>query len=244
MHHKVKDMGALKATLVYTKLCVMASLYSRYYVIASKEMTYFDPDFKIHTSYHNSFFILRTPIHINGLPVQIRSTGQGPLLSFTQSGVTISVKLWEISHLVGPIFLKYGVYNVDTFYYEQCPLFQVAFPSEDLLNRFLLASEAVSSEVDSALSEIFTQRAQSSESDEALDSTPFNVQAKVELFLVTPSHEKNKAAVIHPITLSNFSVCTSLWKNSELFEFGRVFAMYCTATEKGTCFQWFARYSI
>ena len=215
-------------------------------------MTHFERDFKIHTSYHNSFFILRTPIHINGLPVQIRSTGQGPLLSFTQSGVTISVRLWEISRLVGPIFLKYGVYNVDTFYYDQCPLFQVAFPSEASLKRFLLASDtAMSSEVESALSGMLTQRSQSSESGKALntsirakvklfelkaqssepgkalDSTPLNVKAKVELFLVSPSHEKNKAAVIHPITLSNLSLCTSLWKNSELFEFGRVFAMYC-----------------
>ena len=201
--------------------------------MASKDMTYFDPDFKIHTSYHNSFFILRTPIHINGLPVQIRDTGQGPVLSFTQSGVTISVKLWEISRLVGPVFYNHGVYHVDTFYHGQFPLFQVAFPSEASLKRFLLASEAVSSEVESALSEMFMQRAQSSEPGKALDSTPLSVQAEVDLFLVSPSHEKRKATNVHRITLTNFSVCTSLWKNSEVFEFGQVFATCISTAEEG-----------
>ena len=202
--------------------------------MALKDTPYFDADFKIHTSYHNSFFILRTPILINGLPVQISDTGQGPLLSFTQSGVTISAKLWEISRLVGPIFYNHGVYHVDTFYHGQFPLFQVAFPSEVSLKRFLLASDtAVSSEVELALSGMLTQRVQSSESSKALNANPLNVQAKVELFLVSPSHEKKKATNAHPINISNFSSYTSLWKNSKLFEFGQVFAMYCTATKEG-----------
>ena len=205
--------------------------------MASKVITYFDPGFKIHTSYHNSSFILRTPIHINGLPVQIRDTGQGPSLSFTQSGVSVSAKLWEISRLVGPIFLKYGVYHVDTFYYEQFPLFQVAFPSEVSLKRFLNAVDAARSEVESALTGVFTEGAQSSESGKGLNTTPLKVQAKVELFLVSPSHEKNKATNIYPITLSNLSSCTSLWKNSELFEFGRVFATYFTASEEGMIYK-------
>ena len=202
--------------------------------MASKVITYFDPGFKIHTSYHNSSFILRTPICINGLPVQIRATSHGPTLNFTQSGVNISVKLLEISCLLDPIFLKYGIYHVDTFYYEQFPLFQVAFPSEVSLQRFLFAVDAARSEVESALTGMFTQRAQSSESGKGLNTTPLKVQAKVELFLVSPT--KNKATNIYPITLSNLSSCTSLWRNSELFEFGRVFATYFTASEEGTMF--------
>ena len=88
-----------------------------------------DPDFNIQTSYHNDFFLLRTRVLVNGENTEIRSVKEakyeGPVLNFRHSGNTVSTKLLLISRTISPILVQYGVYHVDTFYYEQSPLFHI-----------------------------------------------------------------------------------------------------------------------
>ena len=53
-----------------------------------------DPNFEIHTSYHNDFFLLRTRVLVNGENTEIRSVKEGkyegPVLNFRHSGTTVS----------------------------------------------------------------------------------------------------------------------------------------------------------
>ena len=101
-----------------------------------------DPDFNIHTSYHNDFFLLRTKVLVNGENAKIElvkgdSNGE-PVMKFYHDGNTISTKLWSIANALSPILHQYGVYHVDTYYYEQFPLWRVIFSSESCLRLFLL----------------------------------------------------------------------------------------------------------
>ena len=100
-----------------------------------------DPNFDIHTSYHNDFFLLRTRVLVNGENTEIRSVREGkyeqPALNFCNSSSTICTTLSSITNIVSSFLLEYGVYHVDTFYYEQSPLFHVVFSSESCLRKFL-----------------------------------------------------------------------------------------------------------
>ena len=79
-----------------------------------------DPDFNIHTSYHDDFFLLRTRVLVNGENTEIRSVREGkyegPVLNFPHSCSTVKMKLLSISQTVSPILVQYGVHHVDTFY--------------------------------------------------------------------------------------------------------------------------------
>ena len=99
----------------------------------------FDREFQLHTSYHNDFFLLRTKVLVNGKSTEIRTVQEGsyegPVLMVCHSGST-SCKLWLIANAVSPILHRFGVYHVDTFYYEQSPLFHTVFSSESSLKNF------------------------------------------------------------------------------------------------------------
>ena len=105
-----------------------------------------DPNFEIHTSYHNDFFLLRTRVLVNGENTEISSVREGTLLNFCHSGSTFSTTLSSISSTISPTLADYGVYHVSMFqYYEQSPLFHVVFSSESCLKNFILAIEEVKS---------------------------------------------------------------------------------------------------
>ena len=80
---------------------------------------------------------------------------EGPVLNFYRSGSTISTKLSLISKTFSPILVQYGVYHVDTFYYEQSPLFHVVFSSESCLKNFILAIDEVKSALEPKLQSLF-----------------------------------------------------------------------------------------
>ena len=81
-----------------------------------------DPNFEIHTSYHNDFFLLRTRVLVDGENTEIRSVREGkyegPVLNLRHSGSTFSTKLRLIASTVSSILVQYGVYHVDTFYLD------------------------------------------------------------------------------------------------------------------------------
>ena len=181
-----------------------------------------DPNFEIHTSYHNDFFLLRTRVLVNGENTEIRSVKEGkykgPVLNFCHSGSTISTKLSSISKTVSPILVQYGVYHVDTFYYEQSPLFHVVFTSESCLKSFILAIEEVKSALEPKLKSLFSNNLKT-ESVQQL-----TVEVQPELFLVSPSRQKTKGAECHLVTAENCFDLVTCWKDSKLFEFGALYS--------------------
>ena len=187
-----------------------------------------DPDFNIHTSYHNDFFLLRTRVLVNGTNTEIRSVKEGkyegPVLNLRHSGSTVSTKLSSISRTVSPILVQYGVYHVDTFYYEQSPLFHVVFSSESCLKNFVLAIGEVKSALESKLQSLFLKSVLQVESAQQL-----TVEIQPDLFLVSPNRQETKGAEVHLVTVENCSDILARWKDSKLFDFGALYQ------EKGMC---------
>ena len=175
-----------------------------------------DPEFNIHTSYHNDFFLLKTRVTVNGENTQIKSVKEGsyeePTLVY---GSNISAKLWLITNTISPILHKFGVYHLDTFYYEHSPLFHVAaFSSESSLKKFLLEMERIKYAMQVALLSIFLK------SD---SSHNLLVEVHPELFLVSPNPQKMKRADLYHITVENCPKFADQWKNSMLFDFGSLY---------------------
>ena len=199
-----------------------------------------DPNFSIHTSYHNDFFLLRTKVLVNGENTEIRSkndsyvgrfqgfwsvrvfrpifegfegTYEGPVLSFCHSGRTISTELWLFAEIVSRILQQYGVYHVDALYYERSPLFRVVFTSESCLKKFILAIGEVKSALEPKLRLFFARRLNSVESVRQL-----TVGVHPELFLVSP--DRHRGFENYLVTAENYSTSVTRWKNSKLFDFG------------------------
>ena len=190
----------------------------------------------IHTCYHDSFFLLRTPVTISGKPVEIQLYKGSPILTCQHSGQELSVSLSAISRKVAPLLLKHGVYHVDTFYCEQVPLFSVVFSSKASLKRFLsLASGQVKCELESVIGEEFTKHLSLPPTDTVSSSQLCQVDTK--LYLVTPDRQKKIAAEVHLVTLANYSHYSSKWQGSRIFDFTHLFQSWPEETQGGLCSQ-------
>ena len=179
----------------------------------------------IHTCYHSSFFLLRTPVTLGGKPVEIRLHMGSPVLTYCHSEQEVRVSLSALSRKVAAVLLKHDVYHVDTFYYEQVPLFSVVFSSKPSLKRFLtVASGRVKSELESTIGEEFTKQMTSLPDDTGCTSQPihFEVSINIESYLITPDRQKGTATV-QMVTLANYSHYSSEWQNSRVFEFAYIF---------------------
>ena len=175
-----------------------------------------DSDFNVHTSYHNDFFLLRTKVQVNGENVTVTSKEdvyEEPVMSFCHGGTTISTKLWLITNTISPVLHKCGVYHVDTFYYEQSPLFHIVFSSESCLKKFLLEIEMVKYAMQLDLLSVFLK------SMETKSSQDWLVIVEPELFLVSPNRQNTKGADLRLVTTENCSTFMSCWKDSKLFDF-------------------------
>ena len=176
-----------------------------------------NPNFEIHTSYHNDFFLLRTRVLVNGENTEIRSVRkgkcEGPVLNFRHSYSTISTKLHLVASTVSPALVQYGVYHVDTFYYEQSPLFHVVFSSESCLKNFILAIGEVKSALESKLQLLLSSNLKTPSAKE------LTVKVCLDLFLVSPNRQMAKGAEVHLVTAENCSSIVTHWKDSKLFEF-------------------------
>ena len=182
-----------------------------------------DPSFEIHTSYHNDFFLLRTRVLVNGEITEIRSVREGkyegPVLNFCHSGSTISTKLHLVASTVSPTLVQqFGVYHVDTFYYEQSPLFHVVFSSESCLKNFIFAIEEVKSALEPKLQSLFLKSVLQAESAQQL-----TVEVQPDLFLVSPNRQETKGAEIHLVTVENCTDFVTRWRDSKLFDFGALY---------------------
>ena len=176
-----------------------------------------DPNFEIHTSHHNDFFLLRTRVLVNGASTEIRFVRERPALHFSN---TFSTTLSSISSTISPTLADYGVYHVNMFqYYEQSPLFHVVFSSESCLKNFIATIEEVTSVLEPQLQSLLSRNLKT-ESPQQL-----TVNVHLDLFLVSPNQELAKRAEVHLVTTENCSDFVTRWKNSKLFDFGALEGM-------------------
>ena len=158
---------------------------------------------------------------MNGENTEIRSVKEGkyegPVLNFCHSGTTFCTKLSSISNTISPTLVQYGVYHVDTFYYEQSPLFHVLFSSDLRLKNFILAIGEVKSALEPELQSLLLHNLKT-ESPQQL-----TVEVQPELFLVSPSQEMTKGAEVCLVTAENCSCIVTRWKDNKLFDFGALY---------------------
>ena len=182
-----------------------------------------DSDFSIHTSYHSDFFLLRAKVLVNGEDATITSVKEGvyeePVLNFRHGSSTISTKLWSLTNALSPVLVRYGVYHVNTFYYERSPLFHLVFSSESSLRLFLVKISTVRSAMQSELQSVLMKTSHVDQTE----SHPFTVKVQPELFLVSPNLQKAKGAKLQIVTTENCSNFVTRWKNSKLFDFGSLY---------------------
>ena len=186
-----------------------------------------DPNFDIHTSYHNDFFLLRTRVLVNGENTEIRSVLEGkyeqPGLNFCHSGSTICTTLWSITNIISSFLPEYGVYHVDTFYYEQSPLFHVVFSSESCLRKFLQEIGNFKYTMELELLSTLSECLKSCRVCETELLQHFTVEVQLDLFLVSPNRQETKGAEVHLVTAENCSSLVTHWKDSKLFDFGALY---------------------
>ena len=182
-----------------------------------------DSDFSIHTSYHDDFFLLRARVLVNGESATITSVKEGvyeeSVLNYRHGGTTISAKLWSLTSTLSPVLAQYGVYHVNTFYYEQSPLFHLVFSSESSLRLFLVKIPKVRSAMQSELQSVLMKTSHVDQTE----SQSFTVKVQPELFLVSSNPQKTKGAELHLVTTENCSNLVTHWKNSKLFDFGSLY---------------------
>ena len=159
---------------------------------------------------------------MNGESAEIRSVREGkyegPVLNFCDhSGSAVSTKLRLIASTVSLILVQYGVYHVNTFYYEQSPLFHVVFSSESCLKNFILAIGEVKSALESKLQSLLSSNLKTPSAQE------LTVKVCLDLFLVSPNCQMTKGAEVHLVTAENCSSIVTHWKDSKLFEFGTLY---------------------
>ena len=204
-----------------------------------------DPNFEILTSYHNNFFLLRTRVLVNGGKTEICSIKEGkyegPVLNFCHGSCsTISTKLSLISKTLSPILVQYGVYHVDTFYYEQSPLFHVVFSSESCLKNFILAIDEVKSALEPKLQSLLLNGI----AVEAELAQQLTIEVQPSLFLVSPSQQGTKGAEIILVTKENFSTFVTQWKDSKRFDFRALYqedGMYQCQLSCGHLYEFFVQ---
>ena len=160
---------------------------------------------------------------VNGENTEIRSIREGPVLNFCHSGRIFNTTLSSISNTISPTLVDYGVYHVNTFYYEQSPLFHVSFSSKSCLKNFILATEEVTSVLEPQLQSLLSHNLKT-ESPQQL-----TVNVHLDLFLVSPSQKLAKGAEVHLVTAENCSTSATRWKHSKMFDFGPLYQ------EEGMC---------
>ena len=160
-----------------------------------------------HTAYYNNFFLLRTPVTVNGQPAQVGWSSRGEL-TLNCRYPNLSLSLHSIRATLEEVVKTHGVSRVGDVCCEQVPLFPVSFSSEYNLRKFLLHRDTVQQQLGSLFPKLPTQ-------------------VKLQLFLVTPDTVVKDARVME-VTLENHSACMAVFKESEMFDYWSLFQPYRT----------------
>ena len=148
-----------------------------------------------HTAYYNNFFLLRTPVTVNGQPAQVGSSSGGEL-TLSCRYPNLSLSLHSVRASLQEVVKNHGVSRVGDVCCEQVPLFPVSFSKEYNLRKFLLHRDTIQQQLGSLFPKLSTS-------------------VKLQLFLVTPDIMGKNTQVME-VTLKNHTACMALFKESEM----------------------------
>ena len=164
-----------------------------------------------HTTYYRSFFLLRTPVTVNGQLAQFDYSSGGEL-SLSCRYPNLSLFLHSVQASLKEVVKMHGVSHVGDVCCEQVPLFPVSFSSEYNLRKFLLHRDPAQQQLGSLFPNLPTH-------------------VKLQLFLVTPDAVVKDARMME-VTLENHSACMAVFKESEMFDYWSLFQAYRTGLKK------------
>ena len=164
-----------------------------------------------HSVLQQLFFLLRTPVTVNGQPAQVGCSNGGEL-TLSCRYPNLSLSLHSIRATLEEVVKTHGVSRVGDVCCEQVPLFPVSFSSEYNLRKFLLHRDTVQQQLGSLFPKLPTQ-------------------VKLQLFLVIRDAVVNDAQVME-VTLENHSACMAVFKESEMFDYWSLFRPYRTGLNK------------
>ena len=177
--------------------------------------------FSPHTAYHLSFFLLRVPLSIGGQAAQITVSGGGHL-AISCRYPPVSITFDSLTTEVDTIVKKCGVKGVSNYWCEDVPLFELKLSSQDGFKRFLRSQERVQNELASRIAAMLAQQHKS--------SGPVVVTAHTEVYMLTPRPERKDARIVRVSSEKELDTCTTLWRESEVFNFGALFRAFSKDT--------------
>ena len=169
-----------------------------------------------YTTYHRNIFLLRVHLTINDQPGQISISNDGHLTIGCRYP-PVSITFDSLTTEVETIVKKYGVKGVSNYWCEDVALFELRLSSHDNLKKFLHSEEKVQKELESRLTAVLVQQQRSPE--------PVAVYAHTEVYMLTPRPESNDARIVR-VSSENLATCTTLWRESEVFNFGALFRAF------------------
>ena len=169
-----------------------------------------------YTTFYQSFYLLRVPLSIGGQPAQITISNDGHLTIGCRYPA-VSITFDSLTTEVDTIVKNYGVKGVSNYWCEDVSLFELKVPSQDNLKQLLQSEERVQKELASRVAAKLAEQQSLSE--------PVAVYAHTEVYMLTPRPESNDAHIVR-VSSENLATCTTLWKESEVFNFGALFRAF------------------
>ena len=170
------------------------------------------------TTYHQSFFLLRAPLIINGQPAQI--TSDKGHLTVGSRYPPVSITFNSLTTEVDTIVHKYGAEGVSNYWCENnVPLFELKLSSQSNLRRLLSSEGKMQNELASRVAAMLAQQQKS-------PGFGVVVYAHTEVYMLTPLPETKDALVIRVSSEKDLETCATIWKESEVFNFEVLFRAF------------------
>ena len=174
-----------------------------------------------YTTFYQSFYLLRVPLSIGGQPAQIAISNKGHLTIGCRYPA-VSITFDSLTTEVDTIVKKYGVEGVSNYWCEDVALFELKPSSQNNLKRFLRSAEKVQNELASRVAAMLAEKQRSSQRL----SQPVTVYAHTEVYMLTPRPETKDAHVIRVSSENDLATVTTIWKESEVFNFEVLFRAF------------------
>ena len=165
---------------------------------------------KNHKAYFRGFFLLRTPLFINGQPAQTGPNEEGWLTlrcPTTKVEVTFNNFYTDVSAGVE----QCSGLHISNYWCDDVPVFQLNVSSADDLKKLLHSKSQLQKQLATKLSQMFKREPQ--------------VQLQSDIFLVLPSASGSDGQIVH-VTLDNAAECMTRWERSAAFTFQDIFQQW------------------
>ena len=190
---------------------------------------------RLHTTYYNNSFLLRTEIVVNGQRTQVDINEKG-WLTLNCRHPKAAVTFDSLIRQVDSTFQQHLIHGVSQYWCEEMPLFQLKVSGPDDLRKLFALEEQIQDDIALKFNDSITTQLQSSNPE-----TPpprLRVLVKMEVFFLIPDNVKKDGKLIR-VDKDNIVHCVDLLKESAIFEFDAVYRAYRinpTHEDKGSYF--------